>query len=115
MIDFVTSRWRDRFNELVECTDSSLLICARYISRKPCEYLSVVLSRRKAQRPIELFMLTDLSRDNMLSGATDVSAIAMLVESNPQTSVRFLPSLHAKVYISDCRKAVITSANLTDN
>jgi phosphatidylserine/phosphatidylglycerophosphate/cardiolipin synthase-like enzyme len=51
----------------------------------------------------------------MLSGATDVAAIATLVESNPQTSVRFLPSLHAKVYVSDCREAVITSANLTDN
>jgi phosphatidylserine/phosphatidylglycerophosphate/cardiolipin synthase-like enzyme len=51
----------------------------------------------------------------MLSGATDVAAIAALVESCPQTLVRFLPSLHAKIYISDTRQAVVTSANLTEN
>jgi phosphatidylserine/phosphatidylglycerophosphate/cardiolipin synthase-like enzyme len=51
----------------------------------------------------------------MLSGATDVAAIASLVELFPKSIVRFLPSLHAKVYVSDSREAVITSANLTDN
>ena len=51
----------------------------------------------------------------MLSGATDVAAIASLVEEFPQTAVRFLPSLHAKVFISDGREAVVTSSNLTEN
>jgi len=114
MTNFLKSRWNNRFYELVANTDSSLLLCAPYIGRGPCERLASALIRRKSRRPIDLFVLTDLSRDNMLSGATDVGAIASLVETFPQTIVRFLPSLHAKVYVSDSREAIVTSANLTD-
>jgi hypothetical protein len=63
---------------------------------------------------IPLLVLTDLSRDNMLSGATDVGAIAGLCEIFPNTETRFLRNLHAKMYIADERCAVVTSANLTD-
>jgi hypothetical protein len=59
-------------------------------------------------------VITDLSRDNVISGSTDVAALAGLVRSVPNATVRFLPSLHAKVYIADERNAIVTSANLTD-
>lgn len=115
MTDFLTSPWSDQFDELIGGTSSSFLVCSPYIGRGPCERLRAAFDRRKTSQDIELFVLTDLSRDNMLSGATDVAAIASLVESFPQAVVRFLPSLHAKVYVSDSRRAVVTSANLTDN
>jgi ABC-type amino acid transport substrate-binding protein len=51
----------------------------------------------------------------MLSGTTDVEALAGLLESIPHTSIRFLPSLHAKVYIADETEAVVTSANMTSS
>jgi len=38
-----------------------------------------------------------------------------LVQDFPATKVRFLPSLHAKVYIADDTEAVVTSANMTDS
>jgi hypothetical protein len=63
---------------------------------------------------IPVLLLTDLSRDNMLSGGTDVSAIVGLCDVLPRTEIRFLPNLHAKVYIADEKYAVVTSANLTD-
>ena len=59
-------------------------------------------------------ILTDLSRDNILSGATDVAALADILKCCPKTDLRFLPSLHAKVYVADERCAVVTSGNLTD-
>lgn len=59
-------------------------------------------------------VLTDLSRDKILSGATDISALAELVSAWPTAAVRFLPSLHAKVYVADTRQAIITSGNLTN-
>jgi phosphatidylserine/phosphatidylglycerophosphate/cardiolipin synthase-like enzyme len=59
-------------------------------------------------------VVTDLSRDNMLCGATDVSALADIVRAWPATTVRFLPSLHAKVYVADERRAIVTSGNMTD-
>jgi hypothetical protein len=62
---------------------------------------------------IEILVLTDLSRDNMLSGATDVSALIGLCEAIPRTNIRFLPTVHAKVYVADSSFAVVTSGNLT--
>jgi phosphatidylserine/phosphatidylglycerophosphate/cardiolipin synthase-like enzyme len=62
-----------------------------------------------------LTVVTDLSRDNMLSGGIDVAALADLVAATPRSMVRFLPSLHAKVYIADESCAIVTSGNLTDS
>jgi PLD-like domain len=62
----------------------------------------------------QLSILTDLSRDNILSGATDVAALAGVLKSWPKTEIRFLPSLHAKVYVADESCAVVTSGNFTD-
>jgi hypothetical protein len=62
-----------------------------------------------------LTLVTDLSSDTCLSGATDVKAVAKLVTACPNARLFFLPSLHAKVYIADERAAVVTSANFTDS
>ena len=115
MAEFIVSPWSHLFDELLDSTASSILVCSPYIGRGPCERLASALRRRSLAQTIDLFVLTDLSRDNMLSGATDVEAIASLVEAVPQTIVRFLPSLHAKVYVFDSRSAVVTSGNFTDS
>jgi len=49
----------------------------------------------------------------MLAGGTDVAALADFVKAVPLTTVRFLPSLHAKVYVADEKQAIVTSGNLT--
>jgi hypothetical protein len=63
----------------------------------------------------EFLLLTDLSRDNLLNGATDPDAIASLLDALPAAKVMFLPSLHAKVYVANADEAVITSSNMTAN
>src|SRR5439155_26390358 len=40
-------------------------------------------------------------------------SLLRLASAIPRTTIRFLPSLHAKVYIADESRAVITSSNLT--
>jgi PLD-like domain len=50
-----------------------------------------------------------------LSGATDAASLLSLTEALPLTTIRFLPSLHAKVYVTDERFAVVTSSNFTDS
>jgi len=62
---------------------------------------------------IRLMLVTDLSRQNLLSGSTDVAAIHELAVSFPNSEVVFLPSVHAKVYIADEQVAIVTSANMT--
>lgn len=101
------------FDALITQASKSLIICSPYIGRGPCERISLNLRQRNVTN-IPVLLLTDLSRDNMLSGGTDVGAIAGLCDALPQTEIRFLPNLHAKVYVADEKCAVVTSANLTD-
>jgi HKD family nuclease len=62
----------------------------------------------------EFLLLTDLSRDNLLSGSTDISAICELANCFPNIEIRFLPSIHAKVYVADENLAIVTSSNMTN-
>jgi hypothetical protein len=50
----------------------------------------------------------------MVCGATNVNAILQVSTCLPHTQIRFIPTLHAKVYVADTKRAIITSANLTD-
>lgn len=109
----VISPWAAVFDALIANTSKSLFLCSPFIGRGPCERITRLLRNGK-RRDFSVTVLTDLSRDNMLNGATDVGAIAELCETGSRTEIRFLPNLHAKVYIADEKCAVVTSANLTD-
>lgn len=113
MIKRLVSPWADTFEGLLAQASKSLLICSPYVGRGPCDQLTTILGRRRMLH-IPFLLLTDLSRDNMLSGSTDVKAVAGLCAAFPHMEVRFLRNLHAKVYVVDEQYAVVTSANLTD-
>ncbi len=114
MNQLLRSQWVAEFDAMLGCASTSLILCAPYVGRGPCDR---VRRRLAALRDTEFQMtlLTDLSRDNILSGATDVNAIADVVRDFPTATVRFLPSLHAKIYVADETYAIVTSANLTDS
>lgn len=107
------SPWNERFSSLVSRAKNSLILCSPFIGAGPCR--TVKDTSRSWPDEFKLVVLTNLSRDNMLSGVTDVEAITSVVHSFPATEVRFLPSLHAKVYVADDKEAVVTSANMTDS
>ncbi len=114
MPELLRSPWSIQFDALLANATNSLVVCAPYIGRGPCDRVRErVLASRLTE--FQLCILTDLSRDNILSGATDVSALACLLRAWPRAEVRFLPSLHAKVYVADESRAVVTSGNLTDS
>lgn len=113
MGQLLRSPWSARFDELLSQASSSLALCAPYVGRGPCDRIRARLLSAGLPK-FRLNVLTDLSRDNILSGATDVRALADLLRAWPSAELRFLPSLHAKIYVADERCAVITSANLTD-
>ena len=114
MITTVVSPWVSTFDSLVSQATKSLVLCSPYIGREPCERIATSLLRAN-RTEIDIFVLTDLSRDNMLSGATDVSALIGLCEAIPRTDIRFLPTVHAKVYVADHAFAMVTSGNLTQS
>ncbi|HET6495997.1 MAG TPA: phospholipase D-like domain-containing protein, partial [Thermoleophilia bacterium] len=112
-VELLRSPWGARFEEFLSGATCSLVLCSPYVGQGACERVRRHVSAQK-NREFQLTVVTDLSRDNMLSGATDVAALTKLAGALPRVSVQFLPSLHAKVYIADDSQAVVTSANLTD-
>ena len=107
------SPWAEHFDALVAQARASLVLCSPFIGKEPC---SRICSQANAWNSgFRLSILTDLCRDNMLSGTTDVAALLRITETFPSAEIRFLPSLHAKVYVADSQRAVVTSSNMTMN
>lgn len=113
MTDLLRSPWAADFDSLLARTSTSLVICAPYVGRGPCRRVKSQFDTVRSS-PFQLLLVTDLSLAKILSGATDVAAIADLARAIPTITIRFIPSLHAKVYIADDECAIVTSGNFTD-
>ena len=113
MVEMVPSPWANQFEALLRASRSSVVICSPYIGRGPCDRMVRCLTRSGS--PPTVHLLTDLSTDNLLSGVTDAAALLTVVESLPSVFVRYLPRLHAKVYVRDEAEALVTSGNMTDS
>ena len=111
MIEFLQSPWANHFDDLIGQVRSSLVISSPYIGRMPCDK---IIATKSENNRLSILLLTDLSRDNLLSGSTDISAICHLADTFQRIEIRFLPSMHAKVYVADDKLAIVTSANMTN-
>jgi hypothetical protein len=60
-----------------------------------------------------LAILTNLCVSNILRLSTDPRALRLLVQTHSQASIFHIPGLHAKTYIADETRAIVTSGNLT--
>ncbi|MCK6485744.1 MAG: hypothetical protein HUU22_11735 [Phycisphaerae bacterium] len=109
----VRSPWSDRFDSLVADAIKDLLISSPFVSEAACERLVYCVTKCGRAASIRILLVVNLSLENIVSGATSASALVALVKQLPQTSLRFIPTLHAKAYIADGTRAIITSANLT--
>jgi hypothetical protein len=111
LLDLLPSPWDRQFDQLVVGCASSLILCSPFIGRGPCD---LVVDRLRTRPPVAVHFLTDLSADNLVTGVTDPAALLTVVEGLPRVGVRYLPRLHAKVYVRDMAEAIVTSGNLTD-
>lgn len=108
MIDLLPSPCDAAFEGIVREAAHDLILCSPYVGSGPCQRVGQI-----AAEQVAITVMCDLSRDNLLTGATNASALASLCASRSNVKVRFLPTLHAKTYIADDRAAMVTSANLT--
>lgn len=114
-MEVLSSPWVHVFERFLCRVQDSLLISSPFVGRAPCDVLVSVLAERLEPSRLNLLVLTNLSRDNMLAGSTDPFALLQILEAFPLATIRFLPSLHAKVYVADHSAAIVTSANLTQS
>jgi hypothetical protein len=104
--------WHAALSQLVEQTEEHLLVAAPFITNEGRRLVVDKLSPnvRAAGR---LHLLTDLSPAHVCDGSLEPAAIGALYDAVPSASLWHIPRLHAKVYVSDCRRAIVTSGNLT--
>ena len=113
MINFslLQKGWSKKFKDMLSNASSELMISSPYISIAGIGFLLDNLETDfKTSGRINL--LTDLSPMNIYQGATDPNAINLLFGNVNRIGLWHLPSLHAKVYLSD-NQAIVTSGNLT--
>ncbi len=115
MARLIPSPWAGQFDQLINAAQASLVVCSPYVGLGPCRRIIETVRLRGLSDILKVALLTDLSLENMLCRTTDVSALIELQNAIPNTEIRFLPSLHAKVYVADTYGAIVTSSNLTDN
>lgn len=110
----VRSPWDQTFRDLVHAARRDVLILSPYITRRPLEMLQSALVRQKLEAAVAVRLVTDLSVSALARRALDTGALLDTLSRLPRTSLTHLPGLHAKVYVADETRAVVTSANLTD-
>lgn len=106
MIEIIKSPSFKTFYSLIGESKSQLLLCAPYIKK---EVVSEILKLKN--KCTTLSVITSAKAANFANGSSDIDAIEMLID-NGVTVVNY-QRLHAKIYLFDNKKALITSANLT--
>jgi len=112
-IEVIRSPWRTRFKEFVISTERSLLLVAPFIKLKEAAWLTETVANQKRLDQIHLTILTSFQADSVLSNTLEIQALSHFQSGFPSCKVISVPHLHAKVYISDETRAIVTSANLT--
>ena len=82
------------------------LVSSPYISKQICKN---IFQCKNLQTKIQL--ITDFKINNLINNSLDIQALEEFIANN--SSIKSYPSLHAKIYIFDDEKFVISSSNLT--
>ena len=98
----------EELKHLIDKAKNEFMIISPYISSNP------LIDTICDLNGIRLRILTRFSLKDFLNDSSDINIIDKLVK-NPNSKVRYYSNLHAKIYIIDKQKAILTSANFTQN
>ena len=112
MIETLQRGWDKNLNDIFKSVEKEFTISSSYISNFGAEFLLKNVTEKFKGNGV-LKIVTDLSPRNIYQGSTDPNSFKLLSNSINTIQIFHLPRLHAKIYISDISKAIITSGNLT--
>lgn len=85
-----------------------------FITRRAMTWVGDCLAKNASTQHLRVICLTNMRVESILTGSLELEGITHLSRAVPNFSVVHLPSLHAKVFVADDTRAIITSGNLTD-
>lgn len=104
-IRLVDSKWAAELTEAMQADASELRIV--------CPFIKVgALSRLLSKQPESIQVITRFSLSDFAEGVSDINALRALLKRG--ASIRGIRNLHAKLYLFGARRAIVTSANLTE-
>lgn len=106
MLELLNVPINDRFYDLVSSSKSSIRLCAPYVKSDVVDH---IYSVKKDNTEIEY--ISNFNITNFHKKSSDIEAFETISSQNDK--IYNCQILHAKIYIFDDTKAIITSSNLT--
>lgn len=106
MIQVIKTPTSKQFYDLVKSSTKELLFCVPFIKK---DVISHILNNIKPDVVVGVITYSNIAR--FANGSLDLEAIKMLLDKGFR--VLNYQNLHAKIYLFDNEKALITSANLS--
>jgi hypothetical protein len=104
--------WHSDLRDLLQSAKDDVLICSPFVGQRATTFVAEGLPPGFSDHG-RLTILTNLSVGNVCQLATDPRALQALVGTLSRTAIYHVPGLHAKAYIADDARAIVTSGNLT--
>ena len=103
----ITTPWKNELLELVSTAKKSIKIISPLIKENICQELILL---KQSQTKFEL--ITTFKFPNFCSGKSDLSAFDTLMHANGKIKIN--PRIHSNIYLFDDKKAIVSSANLSE-
>lgn len=112
LVKLLRENWQDTLSYVIKSASRELVISSPFVTQ---EGVNFVLSNLQASFAHQgnLIFVTNLSPLNLIQGSTDLHSLRELTVQLSSVDIFHLPRLHAKAYIANADKAIITSGNLT--
>lgn len=108
-LELILENHENRLVELLKDTKKELIIVSPWIKQSAVNLVIKSINNNH----VKLKIYTRFNLNDLAKGISDLKAISSLLNYFQKSEIRFIPNLHAKIYISDNKKALITSGNLT--
>ncbi|MES2736621.1 MAG: phospholipase D family protein [Verrucomicrobiota bacterium] len=102
----IDSNWDKEFATALGPAPASIKVLVPFIKVRAAKRLLA------KGRPRQLLVITRFNLDDFSSGVSDIAALNLLLRAGAR--IRGVRNLHAKLYLFDDCRAIVTSANLTE-
>lgn len=106
---------KDAFFNAIAVSSEEIILVAPYVQLGPIQMIADILSKTENIGKVKVHLITNISSSVFLTNSSDINAILGLMEKVPNVSVTGIGNLHAKIYIFDSKRLIITSGNLSLN
>ena len=105
-MQIINTYFYNQFRDLCAESSESIKLCSPFVKKN---IINDIFSLKK--KSVDLSLITNVNLNSLYKGALDIEVLEALAERN--LPIINAQRLHAKIYIFDNIKCVITSANLT--